>query len=387
MNPVQTFRSPGAICFGLDLSRDAGLSAKRIGGSKALLVTDEFLNESGVIKPALDSLSDAGIDYVVYDGVNSEPTLDHVEAGVKLLQSEKCDVLISCGGGSPIDAAKAIGAMATHPGKIEDYKGLNRLSNPTMPHIAIPTTAGTGSEVTIFTIITDTNTDVKMLIGSPELMPSVALVDPLLTIKAPRSITAATGIDALTHAIEAYVSQKAHPMTDVFALSAIRLISKYLPQAWANPGNLEARSNTMLGALQAGLAFSNASVALVHGMSRPIGANFHVPHGLSNAALLSVVTEFSLMGTPDRYAQIAAAMGVNTASLNVTEAAQAGVEEIKILVSKLEIPTLTGFGIKKEQLDALAGKMAEDAIASGSPGNNPRIASKDEIVKLYYAAL
>lgn len=387
MNPIKTFRAPGEICFGTNAAKEAGRSAKRIGGSKALLVTDKFLHESGIIEPVLTSLSEEKMDYVIYDGVNSEPTLDHVDEGLKILQSESCDVLISCGGGSPIDTAKAIGTMATHPGKIEDYKGLNQLSNATTPHIAIPTTAGTGSEVTIFTIITDTNTDVKMLIGSPELMPSVALVDPLLTIKAPRGITAATGIDALTHAIEAYVSQKAHPMSDVFALSAIKLISKYLPQAWSNPNNLEARSNTMLGALQAGLAFSNASVALVHGMSRPIGANFHVPHGMSNAALLSVVTEFSIMGAPDHYAQIAAAMGINTAGLSATAAAQAGVEEIKRLVSRLEIPTLSGFGIKKEQLDSLAEKMAEDAIASGSPGNNPRIASKEEIVQLYYAAL
>jgi alcohol dehydrogenase class IV len=387
MNPIKTFRAPAEICFGTNSTKEAGRSAKRIGGSKALLVTDKFLHESGIIEPALTSLSEEKIDYVIYDGVNSEPTLDHVDEGLRIFKNESCDVLISCGGGSPIDTAKAIGTMATHPGKIEDYKGLNQLTNSTTPHIAIPTTAGTGSEVTIFTIITDTNTDVKMLIGSPELMPSVALVDPLLTINAPRGITAATGIDALTHAIEAYVSQKAHPMSNIFAISAINLISKYLPQAWANPNNLEARSNTMLGALQAGLAFSNASVALVHGMSRPIGANFHVPHGMSNAALLSVVTEFSVMGAPDRYAQIAASMGINTAGLTTTAAAQAGVEEIKRLVNRLEIPTLSGFGIKKEQLDSLAEKMAEDAIASGSPGNNPRIASKEEIVKLYYAAL
>ena len=387
MSTIQTFLAPGTISFGENASREAGSAAKKLGGTKALLVTDNFLKKAGVINPVLESLTEVGLEYVVYDGVNSEPTLTHVEEGLALLQGEKCDMLISCGGGSPIDAAKAIGAMATHPGKIEDYKGLNQLNKPTIPHIAIPTTAGTGSESTIFTIITDTSTDVKMLIGGPELMPAVALVDPLLTMKAPRGITAATGVDALTHAIEAYVSAKAQPMTDILALSAIKLISKYLPIAWANPANLEARSQTMLGALQAGLAFSNASVALVHGMSRPIGANFHVPHGMSNAALLSFVTEFSIMGTPDRYATIAKVMGANTEGLSPMKAAQAGVEEIKNLVKKLEIPTLSGFGIKKEQLDSLASKMAEDAIASGSPGNNPRIASKDEIIALYYAAL
>jgi len=387
MATIKTFRAPAAISFGENASREAGPAVKRLGATKALLVTDRFLQEAGVIKPVLESLDAAGVDYVVFAGVNSEPTLAHVDEGLALLRSENCDVLISCGGGSPIDAAKAIGTMATHPGRIEDYKGLNRLTHPILPHVAIPTTAGTGSETTIFTIITDTATDVKMLIGAPELMPSVALVDPLLTMKAPRGITAATGIDALTHAIEAYVSAKAQPMTDILALSAITLISRSLPEAWANPGNLEARAQTMLGALQAGLAFSNASVALVHGMSRPIGANFHVPHGMSNAALLSVVTEFSIQGSPERYAAIAAALGVSTEGLTTLDAARAGVAEIKHLVQRLEIPTLAGFGIKKEQLDALAGKMAEDAIASGSPGNNPRIASKDEIVDLYYAAL
>lgn len=387
MGTIQTFRAPSTICFGENSSREAGNAVKRLCKTKALLVTDGGIKESGIIDPVLDSLTEAGLETVIYDRVNSEPTLIHVEEGLNLLKSEKCDVIIACGGGSPIDAAKAIGAMATHPGKIQDYKGINQLTNSCMPLIAIPTTAGTGSECTIFTIITDTSCDVKMLIGSPELMPAVALVDPLLTMNMPQGVTASTGLDALTHAIEAYVSVKAQPMTDVLALSAISLISECLPQAWANPENLEARSQTMLGALQAGLAFSNASVALVHGMSRPIGAKFHVSHGISNAALLSVITEFSIKGAPERYASIAAALGVPVEGMTPMAAAQAGVEEIKRLVKKLEIPSLSGFGIKREQLDSLASKMAEDAIASGSPGNNPRKASKEEIVELYYAAL
>ncbi len=384
---LKTFRTPATICFGENAAAEAGSTSKRLGGTKALLVTDKILRESGVIGPVLESLVASGLEPIVYDGVNSEPTLEHVEEGVKLLKDENCDILIACGGGSPIDAAKAISAMATHPGKIEDYMGLGKLTNPCIPVIAIPTTAGTGSEATQFTIITDTARDVKMLIGSPELMPRAAIVDPLLTINAPRGITAGTGLDALTHAVEAYVSVKAQPMSDLLALSAIRLISKYLPQAWANPSNREARSKTMLGALQAGMAFSNASVALVHGMSRPIGANFHIPHGVSNAALLGVVSEFSILGAPARYADIAEAMGVRVEGLSTMAAAHAGVEEIKRLIANLKIPTLLGLGIRKEDLESLAQKMAGDAIASGSPGNNPRIASKEEIVELYYAAL
>ena len=386
MANIQTFRAPKTVSFGEGASGEAGRAAKALGGTKALLVTDKIICESGIIATVTKALDDADFPYVVYDGVNAEPTLDHVEEGLSLLKAEKCDVLIACGGGSPIDAAKAIGAMATHPGRIQDYMGLNKLTKPCTPLIAIPTTAGTGSECTIFTIITDTGRNVKMLIGSPEVMPSVALVDPLLTLNMPRGVTAATGLDALTHAIEAYVSVKATPMSDLFALSAVRLLSEYLPQAWANPGNMQARSQTMLGALQAGMAFTNASVALVHGMSRPIGANFHVPHGISNAALLGVVTEFSILGAPARYADIATAMGIGTTGMTAIAAAQAGVEQVKSLIRQLEVPTLAGFGIKKEQLDALAPKMAEDAIASGSPGNNPRKATKEEIVALYHAA-
>jgi len=217
-------------------------------------------------------------------------------------------------------------------------------------------------------------------------MPQVAIVDPLLTLSCPRGLTAAVGIDALTHAIEAYVSVKAQPMSDIFCLSAIELISGNLRQAWANGNNVEAREKTMLGALQAGIAFSNASVALVHGMSRPIGAYFHVAHGASNAALLGVVAEFSLIGNPTRYAHIARAMGENITGLNDLEAAQLAAKAIKQLIKDIKIPSLKALGVEKEKLDQLAPRMAEDAIASGSPGNNPRQATKDEIVELYKIA-
>jgi len=273
--------------------------------------------------------------------------------------------------------------MVTNPGSIEDYKGIGKIPKDGVPLVVIPTTAGTGSEATVFTIITDTKTDVKMLIGSPFVMPEVAIVDPLLTLSCPRGLSAAVGIDALTHAIEAYVSVKAQPMSDIFCLSAIELISGNLRQAWANGSNIEAREKTMLGALQAGIAFSNSSVALVHGMSRPIGAYFHVPHGASNAALLGVVTEFSLIGNPVRYAHVAEAMGENTEGLNDLEAAELAAQSINNLIEDIKIPSLKELGVDEERLDQLAPKMAEDAIASGSPGNNPRQATKEEIIELY----
>ncbi len=224
-----------------------------------------------------------------------------------------------------------------------------------------------------------------MLIGSPFAMPTVSLVDPLLTLDMPRGITAATGLDALTHAIEAYVSVKAQPLTDAYALEAIRLIAANLRQAWANGNNREARANMMQASLMAGIAFSNASVALVHGMSRPIGARFHVPHGISNAALLGKVMEFSILGNPTRYAHIAAAMGANTQGMRDMEAARLGVRLVQELICDLEVPSLRELGVLREELDRVVSQMAKDAIVSGSPGNNPRIATEHEIIQLYYA--
>ncbi|MRR58841.1 MAG: iron-containing alcohol dehydrogenase [Deltaproteobacteria bacterium] len=383
----RAFRVPSTIHVGINAVNEAGAETQRLGAQKALLITDKVLASTGTIKPVVDSLKAVGVEAIIYDGVNSEPTIGHVQEGLSHFREGGCDILLACGGGSPIDVAKAVRILATNQGAIEDFMGFNKISKPGVPLIAIPTTAGTGSEATMVTIITDTSRDVKMLIGSPYLMPTVALVDPALTVKMPRGLTAATGLDALTHAIEAYVSVKAQPMTDILSLSAIRKISRFLPQAWANPENLAARSETMLGALQAGIAFSNSSVALVHGMSRPVGAYFHIPHGVSNAALLGVVMEFSLMGAPERYADVAEAMGMNLKGLTTMEAAQAGSDTVKSLIEKLQIPTLSKLGVTREKLDQVVSKMADDAIESGSPGNNPRKATKDEIIGLYYAAL
>jgi len=383
----RAFRVPSTIHFGVGAVNEAGGEAKQLGATRALLITDKVLASTGTIEPVVNSLKSSGVEVIVFDGVNSEPTTAHVKEGLTMFQEGECDILVACGGGSPIDVSKAVRVLATNEGSIEEFMGFNKIARPGVPLIAIPTTAGTGSEATMVTIITDTSRDVKMLIGSPFLMPAVALVDPAMTVKMPRGLTAATGLDALTHAIEAYVSVKAQPLTDILALSAIKKIGRFLPQAWANPENLDARSETMLGALQAGIAFSNSSVALVHGMSRPIGAYFHVPHGVSNAALLGVVMEFSLMGAPDRYADVAMAMGINTKGMTVMEAAQAGSCTVKSLIRDLQVPTLGKLGVTREKLDQVVSKMADDAIESGSPGNNPRKATKDEIIGLYYAAL
>lgn len=386
MLPVRTFRIPQMIVSGSGASEQVGEQSEKLEVKKALIVTDRNLVGLGKIDGVKQSLNQSKISFAIFDGVLTEPVADFVEEGLETCRENGCDFLLAVGGGSVIDTAKAIAVMAVNSGSIADYQGLGRIPKKGRPVIAVPTTAGTGSEVTPFTIITDTSRDIKMLIGSPFLIPEVAIVDPLLTHSMPPELTAATGLDALTHAIEAYVSVKAQPMSDIFSLSAIELISRNLKQAWADGNNVQAREQMMLGAHQAGIAFGNSSVALVHGMSRPIGAYFHIPHGASNAALLAVVTEFSLSGKPARYARIGRAMGEDTDGLSHLEAAQLAARAVKRLIRDVKIPSLKGLGVDREKLEKLAPRMAEDAIASGSPANNPRQATKEEIVELYKLA-
>lgn len=386
MNQTSLFRVPAAIRFGENSAQHIGAEVANLGCSQPLLVTDKFLLDSGILEPVLQSLQKEGITPTIYDGVRAEPGLRVVDEGLRCLRQGNCDCLISCGGGSPIDTAKAIATLATNEGSMQDFMGIDKVPLACLPHIAVPTTAGTGSEATPTTIITDEEQNVKMLIISGKLIPQVAVVDPLLTLKMPQSITAGTGIDALVHAVEAYVSVKANPLSDDYALSAISLLGGSLLQAWSNPTNVNARSEAMLGALKAGIAFANSSVALVHGMSRPVGAIFHIPHGISNATLFAAVTRFSIPGAPQRYRDVAEALGLPVKGLHPLQAAECAVDFIDQLVQTLNVPRLSGLGISREDLDKNVEKMARDAIASGSPLNNPRQASQKEIIELYYAA-
>lgn len=380
------FRMPPTVITGAGSAAQAGTEVKKMGAKKTLIITDKVIVAIGALKSIEDSLKENGINYSVFDDIPSEPTVEDVDKGIKAYRESKCDCLLAVGGGSAIDTAKAVSVMLTNEGEISEYMGLDKIKKIGVPLIAVPTTAGTGSEVTIFTIITDARNDVKMLIGGGLLMPQVAIADPLLTLSMPPALTAATGMDAMCHAIEAYVSLKANPLSDMFALSAIELLSDFLRPAWANGNNLEARENVMIASMKAGVAFTNSSVTLVHGMSRPIGANFHIPHGLSNAVLLTTVMEFSLIAKPERYARIAEAMGVNTFGLNDLEAAKLSVAAINDLVQDIKIPSLNELGIEEAKLIEKAPKMAEAAINSGSPGNNPRQVTKEDIVELYKTA-
>ncbi|MDE2007125.1 MAG: iron-containing alcohol dehydrogenase [Rhodospirillales bacterium] len=359
----------------------------KFGLSRPLVVSDPVMVSTGLIRRCLDPLAAAGMAAEVFADTVSDPTDTVIEAGVAALRAGRFDCLIGFGGGSPIDTAKAMAILAAGgPGaRMRDYKAPAQADRGALPIIAIPTTAGTGSECTRFTVITDTERDEKMLIAGLGALPLAAIVDYELTFSVPPRTTADTGIDSLTHALEAYVSKRANPFSDAFALSAMALIGRHLRTAYAEPRNEAAREGMMLGATQAGLAFSNASVALVHGMSRPIGAHFHVPHGLSNAMLLPAVTAYSIAGAADRYAEAARRIGFAGAGEDDAAAAGKLLAGLAAWNRDLKVPTPAEFGIKDADWHGKMALMAEQALASGSPANNPRVPDAGTIVALYRA--
>ena len=359
-----------------------------LGLSRPLVVTDPYMVKSGLVRRCLDPMEAAGLHPAVFSETVPEPTDTVIDAGMAALANGAYDCLIGFGGGSPIDTAKAMailaaGRAANPAALMRDFKAPYAADHALLPIIAIPTTAGTGSEATRFTVITDTERGEKMLIAGLGALPLAAIVDYELTFTVPKRITADTGVDSLTHALEAYVSRRANPYSDTQAVAAMRLIGANLRTAYAEPDNRAAREAMMLGAMQAGIAFTNASVALVHGMSRPIGAHFHVPHGLSNAMLLPAITRFGLEAALPRYAEAARVIGLAQATDPDAAAAEKLAEGLSALNRELDVPTPGAYGIDKSVWDAKLPLMADQALASGSPANNPRIPTKDEIVALY----
>jgi alcohol dehydrogenase class IV len=353
-----------------------------LGLESPLIVTDPFIRKSGLPRMLVESLRPLG-EARIFSETVSDPTASVVKAGLDCLGRGTHDCVIGLGGGSSIDTAKAIAVLAVHGGSMSDYKAPREMNSAGLPIIAIPTTAGTGSEATRFTIVTDEERDEKMLCIGLAYLPQAALVDYELTLTKPMRLTADTGVDSLTHAIEAYVSRRANPFADSFALSAMKLIWGNLRKACFDPQNRGARESMMLAATQAGIAFSNSSVALVHGMSRPIGAKFHVPHGMSNAMLLPLVTKYSLPGAVERYAECAKAMGLVSSGASEAEAGDRLVAGLEELNKALRVPTPEGYGISRDAWEESIPTMAKQAIASGSPANNPLIPSAEEIEKLY----
>lgn len=381
------FNVPSTIITGAGASRELAPQLRRRGLDRVLLVTDAFMVSSGLASRIAADLASAGIAAHVFADVQPDPSVDNVLAGLDHLRASGAQAVVALGGGSPIDCAKVIAVLPTNPEPMETFMGRDRVPRAGLPLIAIPTTAGTGSEVTKVAVITDTRRDVKMMMLDPHLLPAVALVDYELTLSMPPALTAAVGVDTVTHGIEAYVSKLATPLTDPLALSCIRLVGEHLETAWREPGHRAAREGMMLAATQGGMAFANSSVALVHGMSRPIGALFHVPHGISNAMLLPAVTRFSVPGAIARYATVTRTLGWAHAGESDGEAVAALVAGLEALNARLGIPRLRAHPrMDEKRFRAALPKMAADALASGSPQNNPVVPTPDQIVELYRQA-
>lgn len=375
------FIMPKRVYYGENALSNAGDTLAAFG-KKALIVTDPVMVKLGNVKLVTDILDANNQEYAVYDNVTGEPTDKMVEEGLDVYQNEGCDFLIGIGGGSPIDTMKAIGVVAAGEGSIDDYMGKRiRVRTPRMA--AIPTTSGTGSEATQFTIITNTEKDIKMLLAGSGVMPDLAIDDPTFTMTAPKSVTAATGLDALCHAAEAYTSRKAQPLTDEFALSAVKKIFDNLPLCYNEGSNAYAREQMSLAAFEAGVAFNNASVTIIHGMSRPVGALFHVPHGISNAMLMEKCFEYVYDGAYDRFAAMARAIGRASFHDNDKTAAKKFIDACADLCRICEIPTLEEYGIDKKEFFNSIDKMAEDAMASGSPSNTIKEITKDDLITIY----
>jgi alcohol dehydrogenase class IV len=354
-----------------------------LGVRRPLIVTDAYLTGTGAADRVLTLLRDAGLAAAVFDRTVPDPTTDSLEDGVQAVRAHRADCVIGFGGGSPMDSAKALAVLASAGGPMRKYKAPNNYTGSALPIIAIPTTAGSGSEATQFTVISDSENDEKMLCIGLSFLPLGAIIDYELTVSMPARLTADTGIDALAHAVEAYVSRKANPISDAMSMSAIRLIAANLRRVYRDGSDLAAREAMMAAATQAGMAFSNSSVTLVHGMSRPIGAHFHVAHGLSNAMLFPVVTAYSVLGATQRYAECARAYGVAGPTTSDEAAAQSMVEALAELCSDLEVPTPRSYGIDAARWNELTPLMAQQAVASGSPANNPVLPTLDDIERIY----
>ena len=383
MAPIANIAAPRLMLVGGGTVAQIAEVLAKFSLSRPLIVSDPFMVSSGLINRVLAPLKAAGIDAGVFSDTVPEPVDTIIENGVRVLKLGSYDCLIGFGGGSPIDTAKAMAVLAAGGGRMRDYKVPFQADRADLPVIAIPTTAGTGSECTRFTVITDHERDEKMLIAGLGALPLAAIVDYELTFSVPPRTTADTGVDSFTHALEAYVSRRANPFSDALALAAMGLIGTHLRTAYHEPNNAAAREGMMLGATQAGLAFSNSSVALVHGMSRPIGAHFHVPHGLSNAMLLPAITRFSVAAAPGRYAAAARQGGFSRATDDDAVACAGLVDGLVALNKELKVPTPGEFGIDGDEWEAKLPLMAEQALASGSPNNNPRVPTTAEMVALY----
>ncbi len=384
LSRTYTWEMPTRLIFGPGCSRRAGDELKRLGGNKVLVVTDRGVRGAGLLAGALEGLASAGVGYSIFEDVESDPPIQCVQQAAVLYRQEGCDCLLAVGGGSSIDTAKAAGAVVANPTvDIRDMEGRGKIANRIPPLVAVPTTCGTGSEVTMGAVITIPERHYKMGIGSPVLFPKVALLDSALLVGLPGSIVAATGIDALCHALESYVNLNANPFSDAVDLAAIRTVSEWLRPAVANR-NLEAMSNMLLAATMGGMGFPSTRMTVLHAMSQPVSAYYAVPHGVANAVLLPHVMKFNLIGNPGRFADVARAMGEDTSGLTLMEAAHLSVKAVRELARDVGMPdTFKPFGVTDEHLEA----MIEDAMKNGSIPVNPVRVTREAVRELYLKAI
>jgi alcohol dehydrogenase len=375
---------PPISLIGCGASKAVGDYLKTLGGKKALIVTDKGLAKIGVADTIKKYIEEAGLQAVIYDGAEPNPTDLNVADGLKAYQANGCDAIVSLGGGSSHDCGKGIGIVATNGGKIHDFKGIDTVTKPMPPFIAINTTAGTGSEVTPAAVITNTENHVKMVVWSINVSANVAIDDPELMVGMPPALTAATGMDALTHAVEAYVSLGHNPKADALALKAIEFIAKYLRKAVANGQNIEARTGMAYAEYLAGEAFSSAGLGIAHSLAHQPGSFIGLPHGVCNAIFLPLVCEFNMNACLERYADIAAAMGEDIIGLTPRDAALLGIEAIRTLSEDIGIPSgLTELGMKAEDIP----EMAEWAMKEVCTPTNPRATTLKDMIELYNKAM
>ncbi|MGD9948214.1 MAG: iron-containing alcohol dehydrogenase [Desulfobulbus sp.] len=370
MSQKTLFRTTGRIVMGAGTLNSIVDEIKQLGGIKPIIVTDPGLVSTGIIDRLEQLVAQGGLSFVRFDQVEADPRFELVDQVVSLVQSEQADCVIGIGGGSSLDIAKVVSVMVTNPGKVEDYFGIDLIKMPGVPLILIPTTAGTGSEVTPIVILSDHQEKLKKGVVSAHLFPGTALLDPELTVGLPPAVTAATGMDALIHAMEAYTSINANSMTDMLAVRAMQLIFDNIRTAYANGSDIMAREKMLEGSMLAGMAFANAGVTAVHAFAYPIGAEFHIPHGIANTIMLPPVMAFNLIGNLEKFADIARIFGEDGEGMSVRKLAERGLSAVHELAADLNVPQrLSGYGVEEKDVPALAqGVMKVTRLLA----NNPR---------------
>jgi alcohol dehydrogenase class IV len=368
---THVFLSPNRILFGIDAVKGVAAEVKQLGGKKVLIVTDPGLIEAGLVEVIKGPLDSEGIAFSLFDQVEPEPPARIVDQCTRHLKDENCDLVIGVGGGSSLDVAKGAAIMATNEGSILDYSGVDVVPKRGLPKILIPTTAGTGSEVTRVLVVTDETSNIKQAVYSSHVLSDVALVDPMMTLSMPSKVTADTGMDALVHAIEAYVSVNATPFSDILAIEAIALIAENVTKAFAKGENVEARYHMSLAATIAGLAFTSGGLGAVHALSNPLGIEYHLPHGRTNAIMLPYIMAYNLIGNPTKFASIAEAMGEEVEGLSPMEAGALVVEAVKELLNQLKISIrLRDYDIPQKDIPKLVeGSMKISRLFVPNPRN------------------